>query len=256
MGCLTRQKSLESSSVHSIAGVNSLISYPPFRSPHHSASLNSIVGGGANCLPGEISLAHNGVLFLDEFAEFPKNIIDALRQPIETGEILISRVKYHVSYPARFLLVAAMNPCKCGYFSSSFRSCTCSKKDVVQYLSKISGPIKQRIPIAINMDIQVDYLDSVQKEDNWILESQKLISNAMSMGEKHTADILLKEIDPQILKEIKKFSSQYKLSTREIYSTIELAQTIAHTELSNKIKLEHLYEACSYTGFFFSNILI
>jgi magnesium chelatase family protein len=136
-------EALEVTKIHSISGLlknrGSLITRRPFRAPHHNALMNSLIGGGNNSMPGEISLAHNGVLFLEEIAEFNKKTLDSLRQPLEDGVVTISRVKYTHSYPAEFMLVAAMNPCPCGYYGSN--RCRCSEYEVLNYRQKISGPI-------------------------------------------------------------------------------------------------------------------
>lgn len=258
-GKLDEDKALESSSIHSIAGQlleGNLLKYPPFRSPHHSASVISIVGGGNNCNPGEISLAHNGILFLDEFAEFPQNIIDTLRQPMELGTITLSRIRYNITYPAKFLLIAAMNPCKCGYFSSLYRKCICSIKDVRNYLSKISGPIKQRIALAINMDIQENFLKNSQEEDGiqWAFKAQEDVKKCREFQKKYNLDLAASEIFQSLEKDekilVNKIMEKYKFSTREIYNLLLVARTIANISESLEIKIPHLSEASSYVCFF------
>lgn len=146
---MTEEEALEVTKIYSVAGLlknkGSLITQRPFRAPHHNASMNSLIGGGNNAMPGEISLAHNGVLFLDEIAEFNRKALEALRQPLEDNVVTISRVKYTNSYPANFMLVAAMNPCPCGYYGNE--KCHCTDYEVVKYRQKISGPILDRIDI-------------------------------------------------------------------------------------------------------------
>lgn len=140
---MTEREALEVTKIYSVAGLlknkGTLITERPFRAPHHNASMNALIGGGNNAMPGEISLAHNGVLFLDEIAEFSRRTLDALRQPMEDGVVTVSRVKYTNSYPASFMIVAAMNPCPCGYYGDS--RCKCTDYEILKYRQKISGPI-------------------------------------------------------------------------------------------------------------------
>ena len=150
---MTRDEAIETGKVYSVAGrgaqVRGLMRVRPFRSPHHSASLVSLIGGGPQAGPGEISLAHNGVLYLDEMAQFSRGMLDALRQPLEDGKVTISRARYKVVYPAHFMLVASMNPCPCGYYGDEAGHCTCSRGAIESYLSRISGPMMDRIDIQI-----------------------------------------------------------------------------------------------------------
>ena len=152
---MTFEEALTTTKIHSVAGLlsegQSLVSYRPFRSPHHTLSAPALVGGGKNPTPGEISIANNGVLFLDELPEFPKNVSESLRQPLEDRKVTVTRTAGRVTFPSSFMLVAAMNPCKCGYFGSKSKECTCKRTDIKKYLSKISGPLLDRIDIQVEL---------------------------------------------------------------------------------------------------------
>jgi magnesium chelatase family protein len=155
---LDPKEMLEVSMIHSVAGLiknGILSSIRPFRSPHHSASMPSIIGGGRDAKPGEITIAHRGILFLDELAEYPRNILDSLRQPIESGEALVSRVNSRIIYPSKFQLVAAMNPCPCGFYGDPKRQCSKAPRCAIQYQQRVSGPIMDRIDIHVNMENNV-----------------------------------------------------------------------------------------------------
>ncbi|MCL1796384.1 MAG: YifB family Mg chelatase-like AAA ATPase, partial [Clostridia bacterium] len=152
---MTQEESLETTRIHSIAGTlrpgEGLMTRRPFRSPHHTASLPALVGGGADAHPGEITLAHNGVLFLDEFPEFPRNVLDGLRQPLEDGVVTIVRAGGRSTYPANAMLIASMNPCPCGYFGSGVRACRCSPLQVRSYQSRVSGPMLDRLDLRVEV---------------------------------------------------------------------------------------------------------
>lgn len=150
---LSRKEALETSMIYSVAGLldnqHGFMKSRPFRSPHHTATISSLIGGGSSCMPGEISLAHNGVLYMDEFSEFPRTAIEVLRQPMEDGTVQISRVRSKCQYPADFMLVASMNPCPCGFYGSHSNQCRCSSNAIMRYLSHLSGPILDRIDLQI-----------------------------------------------------------------------------------------------------------
>ncbi len=153
---MTQEEAFETTRIYSVAGLlkpgQGLVSQRPFRSPHHSASMAALVGGGANARPGEVSLAHNGVLFLDEMPEYPRHVLESLRQPLEDGFTTVARAKAHVRYLSRMMLVASMNPCPCGYFGSRVKQCRCGSHEIRRYLDRISGPLLDRIDIQVEVD--------------------------------------------------------------------------------------------------------
>ncbi len=167
---MTFEEAIEVTKIHSISGLvreeEGMVKRRPFRSPHHTASIYSLTGGGTKAVPGEVSLAHNGVLFLDEMPEYNRKTLEALRQPLEDGLISVSRVSKTVTYPAHFMLVASMNPCPCGYYGSQVRQCTCTLRDRMNYVSKISGPLLDRIDIYVTVDnIEYEEFRSRRKEE-------------------------------------------------------------------------------------------
>lgn len=159
---MTFEEAIEVTKIHSVSGIlreeDGMVKHRSFRSPHHTASIYSLTGGGAKAMPGEVSLAHNGVLFLDEMPEYNRKTLEALRQPIEDGTISVARVARAIQYPARFMLIASMNPCPCGYYGSETRQCTCTLRDRLNYVSKISGPLLDRIDIYVTVD-NIEYDD-------------------------------------------------------------------------------------------------
>lgn len=263
---LTSEEVLETSIIHSIAGElkNGEIDFNrPFRDPHHSASTAALVGGGKKAKPGEISLAHNGVLFLDELPEFNRATLEALRQPLENGKINVSRAEYHHTYPARFQLIAAMNPCKCGYLGLSGHECPRAPKCGAEYQSKISGPLLDRIDIHV-------YVPSVTPWD--IFEKQKGETSAVVLervikareiqkqrfqkfGCPHlltnsqlSGDLLEDAVDmEQSAKELLvTFADKIKLSARGYHRTLKLARTIADLQNETKVLKMHVAEALNY----------
>jgi magnesium chelatase family protein len=255
---------LECSMIASVAGKlanGNLQTSRPFRAPHHSCSMPAMVGGGMGkkITPGEISLAHNGVLFLDELPEFSRTVLDSLRQPIESGKILISRVSNHVTYPARFQLIAAMNPCKCGYLSDSSRSCSRAPKCGNDYQSKISGPILDRIDLHVDVPSVSAKDISASNQDN----SKELIARVAKVRElqkKRYQGLGIRtnaELDGKILQEfavvnddaiglLNQAVDKFRLSMRAYNRILKVARTIADMGEEKNINKSHLAEAISY----------
>ncbi|MDZ4209942.1 MAG: YifB family Mg chelatase-like AAA ATPase [Candidatus Curtissbacteria bacterium] len=261
---LSFEESLEVTKIYSVANLLSsdtpIILSRPFRSPHHTTSNVGLIGGGNTPRPGEISLAHRGVLFLDEFPEFPRHVLEALRQPIEDGEVTISRAAGSVKFPCRFSLVAAANPCPCGYFGDETRNCTCSPSTITTYQKRISGPILDRIDIHITVPaippgkltgkFQSESSASIQKRvqkarDNQLkrFKGLKITSNA-EMNNKQLKQFC--NLDDQSIILLKQAIAKLNLSARAFHRVIKIARTIADLEESIKIKSNHIAEALQY----------
>ena len=261
---MTLDESLEVTKIFSISGKlaknEALVTIRPFRSPHHSASSVSLVGGGTFPKPGEISLSHRGVLFLDEFAEFPRPVLESLRQPLEDGIITVSRAKGSLEFPARFILVAAMNPCPCGNATDPERICSCSPSQVVKYQRKISGPILDRIDLHIEVPrLKFEKLEGEESGET-SSEIRKRVEKAREIQKerfKNSSIIINSEMNSHQIKEfcpldeksielLKMAVSSMRLSARAYYRLIKIARTIADLEESENIKPEHLAEAIQY----------
>lgn len=260
---LTFQETMETSSLYSIKGLlsneNSMIIQRPFRAPHHSSSDAAIIGGGKTAQCGEISLAHNGILFLDEFPEFKKNVIQALREPMEDGSISIARASGTVRYPARFLLVAAMNPCPCGYFSSVKHPCTCRTRQIMNYYNRIAGPLMDR------MDIQVE-----AGEFNFLDYQDQSAENSAAIRQRieechHLQQARMKKkvrfynayldhrhiqkyaaLDEASFRILKQAMEKLHYSPRAYLKVIKIARTIADLDHSEKVASVHVSEALQY----------
>jgi len=262
---MTTKESIETSKIYSVAGKGALsdglIRERPFRSPHNSASIYAIVGGGANARPGEISLAHNGVLYLDEIAEYQRNVLEVLRQPMEDRSVSISRLKYKLSYPANFMLVASMNPCPCGFFGQPGDRCTCTPYQVHRYRSRLSGPLIDRIDLLC----EVNPVPSVLLTAETLAESSSDIRARVERAraiqrERFNGDTLANsQISPSELRihcKIGKRESDFladvieklSLSARAYSRILKVARTIADLESSKFISLNHLAEAVVYRG--------
>ena len=229
--------------------------YPPFRAPHHSASAAALVGGGNPPRPGEISLAHCGVLFLDELPEFKGPVLQVLREPLANGSILIARAKHHIHFPSRFQLLAAMNPCPCGYFGDKQRNCRCSEQQIQRYRSRISGPLLDRIDLSITVP-RPDYNQYLteQKQENSatvaarVLEARKLQEKRGMVNARLTGKLLTEhcKLDTTCQNKLQQVIDHYNLSMRSCHSIMRTARSIADLEGEPKIAESHLQEAISY----------
>lgn len=262
---LSLAESLETTKIHSVAGKlnknDSLIATRPFRSPHHTISQVAMVGGGSNPQPGEISLAHNGLLFLDELPEFNRSVLEVLRQPLEDRHISISRAKYSLDYPASFMLVASMNPCPCGYYTHPTKPCVCNPGQVHRYLNRISGPLLDRIDIQIEI-VPVPFEKMAeQKPGESSAVIRERVIKARKIQEERFANHpgiycnaqmeskLLQQYavpDTQGLQLLRNAMSRLNLSARAYDRILKVARTIADLEGASSIKPHHLAEAIGY----------
>ncbi len=262
---LTLHESLETTKIHSVAGKteknSSLITQRPFRSPHHTISDVALVGGGQFPQPGEISLAHNGVLFLDELPEFKRTVLEVMRQPLEDRKITISRAKFTVDYPASFMLVASMNPCPCGYYNHPDRECVCGSGTVQKYLNKISGPLLDRIDIHIEVvPVPFSKLDDAEPGESGEVVRKRVIAarniqeeRFKEFNEIHSnAQMSPKmmrtycQIDKTGVSLLKNAMERLGLSARAYDRILKVSRTIADLASSESIKSEHLAEAIQY----------
>lgn len=262
---LTLAEALETTKIHSVAGRlqknTSLLYQRPFRSPHHTISDIALVGGGNNPQPGEISLAHNGVLFLDELPEFKRTVLEVMRQPLEERRITISRAKFSIEYPSSFMLIASMNPCPCGYFNHPEKECVCGPGMVQKYVSKVSGPLLDRIDIHIEVTpVQFDQLSETRKAENSERIRERVVkarevqsaryadrneihSNAQ-MSSTQVREWCAIDATGQTL--LKTAMNRLQLSARAYDRILKVARTIADLASSEEIKPEHLAEAIQY----------
>lgn len=254
---MTEEECLEVTKIYSVSGLvnkdNSLIKERPFRAPHHNASLNALIGGGVNALPGEVSLAHNGVLFLDELAEFSRRTLDALRQPIEDKKVSISRVNGMNTFPANFMFVAAMNPCPCGYYPSS--KCRCTDYEIIKYRGKISGPIMDRIDIQKEVH-PVDYFQLKDATPNpSSKELRERVEHARKIQQERYADVegvncnaqmstsMIQKychMDDELTSILREQCEKYGYSARVIHKLLRLARTSADLDGAENIRKEDI----------------
>ncbi|MBU0647733.1 YifB family Mg chelatase-like AAA ATPase, partial [Patescibacteria group bacterium] len=261
---MTKEEMLEVTRIYSVAGVlpseTPLIRQRPFRKPHHTSSSAALVGGGKIPRPGEISLSHRGVLFLDEFPEFSRTALEALRQPLEDGIITVSRAAGSLQFPASFILVAAMNPCPCGYSTDPDKKCICAPIKIINYQKKISGPLLDRI----DLHIEVPRLDYQKLKDTDEIEHSQSIRNRVTAARQRqltrfarsdtfcNSDMLAQEVERQCQMDssadtiLKNAVNQMNLSARSYHRLLKVSRTIADLDASLGIKSEHIAEALQY----------
>lgn len=274
---LTEDEALEVTKIYSITGNlpvgQAMVTFRPFRSPHHTTSRIGLIGGGSNPAPGEVSLAHRGVLFLDEFPEFPRHVLESLRQPMEDGVITISRAKGSVTYPAQFLLVSASNPCPCGYYGDSKRVCTCLPGAISRYQKRVSGPILDRIDIHVEVpsvetqklvgpstSLRVNKSSSRESVSVSSKRIQKRVQAARDIQTKRFKGTKLKSNSEMATREVKKYCSlsaectailrsavaSMNLTARSYFKVIKVARTIADLAGEAEIATNHLAESLQY----------
>jgi magnesium chelatase family protein len=262
---LELQEALELTKIYSICGLlapdEPLLTKRPFRAVHHTASANGIIGGGSTPKPGEITLAHRGVLFLDEMVEFPRNVLEVLRQPLEDGEIVISRAKHSVKYPAKFILLGAMNPCPCGYLGDKEKQCTCSEFQINRYQSRLSGPLLDRIDLQVEVPrLTAEELLNTQPATESSADIRKRVIRARKIqAERYKNDGILTnseltsklikkycQIDKQSAEILRTASIKYQLSGRRYDRILKLARTIADLNNSKDIQQTHIMQALQY----------
>jgi len=262
---LSLQEALEATKIHSVAGKlpenTTLVSRRPFRSPHHTISDVALVGGGGNPQPGEISLAHNGVLFLDELPEFKRAVLEVMRQPMEERKVTISRAKMAIDFPASFMLIASMNPCPCGFYNHPEKECTCPPGAVQKYLNKISGPLLDRIDLHVEVTpVAFSELSSIRPQENSASIRERVIRAREIQLTRYKEEVGIycnAQMTSKLLKEIcvinkvgenllKTAMQKLNLSARAYDRILKVSRTIADLDGSDEIKPEHLAEAINY----------
>lgn len=266
---LTKQEAIELTKIYSISGLldrkNPLITKRPFRNPHHSASAVGIIGGGSNPKPGEITLAHRGVLFLDEMVEFPRTTLEVLRQPLEDNVVTISRAMVSIKYPANFILIGAMNPCPCGYLGDNKKKCTCSEFQINRYKSKLSGPLLDRIDIQLKIQRLED--DELLNTENTGAETSETIRKRVIQARKiqferykNEGILTNSELTPKLIKKyckiddntkqfLKQAINKFNLSARSYDRLLKISRTIADLENKKDIETSHIAQALQLRSF-------
>ncbi|MBQ9104084.1 MAG: YifB family Mg chelatase-like AAA ATPase [Clostridia bacterium] len=261
---MTFEEALETTKIHSVSGLiceeDGIVKERPFRSPHHTATMVAMTGGGTHSKPGEISLAHNGVLFLDEMPEYTRSTLESLRQPLEDRVISVSRANSRVTYPANFMLCGSMNPCPCGNYGSEEKECTCTPSQIAKYKARISGPLLDRIDIQVQVD-DVKYTDLTREEENETSEQVKRrVNRTRAIQESRFKNDGIRtnaEMGERQLKKYCKLSNDCELVLKNAYETLKLsprarsriikvARTIADMEVYEEIQVSHILEAISY----------
>ena len=258
---------MELTKIYSISGLLStdrpLMTKRPYRPVHHTASPNGIIGGGTTPKPGEITLAHRGVLFLDEMVEFPRQVLEVLRQPLEDGEVVISRSKSSVKYPCNFILLGAMNPCPCGFLGDTEKQCTCTEAQIQRYRAKLSGPLLDRIDLIIEVPrLTTDELINTTVESEPSAKIRERVVAARKLQAKRyekegiltnselTAEMVKKycQLDEDSTRILKLAAQKYQLSGRKYNRVLKIARTIADLAQSENITSVHLTQALQYRG--------
>ena len=264
---LELKEALELTKIYSISGLLStdspLMTKRPYRAVHHTASPNGIIGGGTNPKPGEITLAHRGVLFLDEMVEFPRQVLEVLRQPLEDGEVIISRSKQSVKYPCNFILLGAMNPCPCGFLGDKEKQCNCTEMQIQRYRAKLSGPLLDRIDLIIEVPrLTTDELINTKTEAEPSASIRERVIKARKLqAQRYSQDGILtnSELSAEMIKKycildeksqqiLKLAAQKYQLSGRKYNRVLKIARTIADLNCSENITAEHLTQALQYRG--------
>ena len=260
---LTKEEAMEITKIHSIAGelkMDGLITKRPFRMPHHTVPISTMIGGGKTPKPGEISLAHCGILFLDELPEFNRNVLESLREPLENREIIINRLSGNYRYPCNFMFIASMNPCPCGNYGDEEKECKCSEREIHRYLNKISGPLLDRIDIQVEVKRpKIESINSKNKAET-SSEIRKRVDNARKIQLERYKKYSIysnSELNANMINEfckidengeelLKNAFQKLKLSVRAYQRILKVARTIADLEGSYDIKIQHLAEAIQY----------